>query len=69
MHAIRPKRASWSALERRPGGRLYLIPASEETRGHGTTGMAKFWNSELQAFLASVSGRAMERAGSVSPRA
>jgi homoserine O-acetyltransferase/O-succinyltransferase len=47
------------ALKRVPGGRLYLIPASEETRGHGTTGMAKFWNSQLQEFLASVSRRAM----------
>jgi homoserine O-acetyltransferase/O-succinyltransferase len=47
------------ALKRVPGGRLYLIPASEETRGHGTTGMAKFWNSQLQEFLASVARRAM----------
>ncbi len=31
--------------------RLYLIPASEQTRGHGTTGMAKFWKHELQRLL------------------
>jgi homoserine O-acetyltransferase/O-succinyltransferase len=47
------------ALERVPGGRLYLIPASEETRGHGTTGMAKFWTNQLREFLASVPRRAM----------
>ena len=28
--------------------KLYLIPASEETRGHATTGMAKFWKQQLQ---------------------
>jgi homoserine O-acetyltransferase/O-succinyltransferase len=32
-------------------GRLLLIPASEETRGHATTGMAKFYAKELEAFL------------------
>jgi homoserine O-acetyltransferase/O-succinyltransferase len=38
-------------LKRVKGGRLYLIPGSEETRGHGTTGMAKFWKGQLQEFL------------------
>ena len=28
-------------LKRIKNGRLYLIPASEDTRGHGTTGMAR----------------------------
>jgi homoserine O-acetyltransferase len=46
-------------LKRVPNARLYLIAASEETRGHGTTGMAKFWKSQVQEFLASVSRRAM----------
>jgi homoserine O-acetyltransferase len=32
-------------------GRLYLIPASEDTRGHGTTGIAQFWKQELQQLL------------------
>jgi homoserine O-acetyltransferase len=32
-------------------GRLYLIPASAETRGHGTPGMAKFWKAQLATFL------------------
>ena len=34
-----------------------LIPASEDTRGHGTTGMAKFYAKELQAFLQSAPRR------------
>jgi homoserine O-acetyltransferase len=38
-------------LKRVKNGRLYLIPASEETRGHGTTGMARFWKAQLQAFM------------------
>jgi len=32
-------------------GRLYLIPASTETRGHGTTGMATFWKAQVQELL------------------
>ena len=35
-------------------GRLYLIPASAQTRGHGTTGMAQFWAAELKGFLEGV---------------
>ncbi|WP_407311301.1 alpha/beta fold hydrolase [Pseudomonas sp. nanlin1] len=31
--------------------RLLLIPASAETRGHGTTGMAKFYSKELGQFM------------------
>jgi homoserine O-acetyltransferase len=38
-------------LKRVKNGKLYLIPASEETRGHGTTGMAVFWKRQLQEFL------------------
>jgi homoserine O-acetyltransferase len=38
-------------LKRVKNGRLLLIPASEETRGHGTTGMAKFWKVQLQEFM------------------
>ena len=40
------------ALKRVRNARLVLIPASAETRGHGTTGMAKFWKEELRAALA-----------------
>lgn len=38
-------------------GRVLLIPASAETRGHGTTGMAKFWKSEFATWLAGVPRR------------
>ena len=40
-------------------GSLYLIPASPDTRGHGTTGMTKFWKAKLQELLASAPRRAM----------
>jgi len=39
------------ALKRVKNGKLYLIPASEDTRGHGTTGMAKFWKQQLHELL------------------
>jgi len=39
------------ALQRVKGGRLLLIPASEATRGHGTTGQAKFWKQQVQELL------------------
>jgi homoserine O-acetyltransferase/O-succinyltransferase len=45
------------AIKRLKNGRLFLIPASADTRGHGTTGLAKFWARELQSFLASVPER------------
>ena len=41
-------------LRRVKGGRLYLIPGSEETRGHGTTGMARFWKQQLGEWLPTV---------------
>jgi homoserine O-acetyltransferase/O-succinyltransferase len=46
-------------LKRVKSGKLYLIPASEDTRGHGTTGMAKFWKQQLQEWLQSVPRRTM----------
>lgn len=46
-------------LKRVKNGRLYLIPASEDTRGHGTTGNAKFWAKQLGDFLQTVPKRAM----------
>jgi homoserine O-acetyltransferase/O-succinyltransferase len=46
-------------LRRVKNGKLYLIPASEETRGHGTTGMAKFWRQQVQDLLESTPRRAM----------
>ena len=47
------------ALKRVKNGKLYLIPASEDTRGHGTTGMAKFWKQQLQELLQSAPKRTM----------
>ncbi len=41
------------------GGQLYLIPASADTRGHGTTGAAKFWKDRLAEFLAKAPRKAM----------
>ena len=46
-------------LKRVKNARLYLIPASEETRGHGTTGMAKFWKQQVQELLQTAAKRAM----------
>lgn len=48
-----------AALKRIPNAKLLLIPASEETRGHGTTAMAKFWKKELEALLKAAPKRAM----------
>ncbi len=45
-------------LARLKNARLYLIPASADTRGHGTTGMARFWKQPLQEWLATVPRRA-----------
>ncbi len=47
------------ALKRVKNASLYLIPASSETRGHGTTGMAKFWSQQLAEFLNAAPRRAM----------
>ena len=47
------------ALKRVKNGRLYLIPASEDTRGHATTSMAKFWKLQLQQFLQAAPRRTM----------
>lgn len=40
------------AIKRLKNARFYLIPASLETRGHGTTGAAKWWAHLLPDFLA-----------------
>jgi homoserine O-acetyltransferase len=48
------------AMKHVKDGHLFLIPASAETRGHGTTGMAKFWKQQLAEFLGSVPKRPTE---------
>jgi homoserine O-acetyltransferase len=40
-------------IKRVRNGHVLLIPGSEETAGHGTTGRAKFWKKELGALLQS----------------
>jgi homoserine O-acetyltransferase len=38
-------------IKRVKNGRVFLIPGSEDTSGHGTTGRAKFWKDELAKLL------------------
>lgn len=40
-----------ASLRQLKNARLVLIPASAETRGHGTTGMARFYARELGLFM------------------
>jgi homoserine O-acetyltransferase len=47
------------ALERVKNGKLLLIPASEATSGHGTTGNAKFYRQHLQELLDTAPRQAM----------
>jgi homoserine O-acetyltransferase len=47
------------AMKQVKNGNLYLIPASEQTSGHGTTGSAKFYQQRLQEFLKAAPQRAM----------
>jgi homoserine O-acetyltransferase len=48
-----------AALKRIKNGRLYLIPASTETRGHLTTGNAKFYTQQLRELLQTAPQRTM----------
>jgi len=47
------------ALKRVKNAKLLLIPASEETSGHGTTGDAKFYKRALQELLDTAPRQAM----------
>jgi len=40
-------------IQRVKNGRVFLIPASDQTAGHGTTGQARFWKRELAELLQS----------------
>lgn len=44
-------------MKRIKNGRYVLIPASDQTAGHGTTGQAKFWKQSLAEFLQAVPKR------------
>ena len=48
-----------AAMKRVKNGRLFLIPASTETRGHGTTGNAAFYKKQLQELLQTAPQRTM----------
>jgi len=47
-------------IKRLKHGRYELIPASDETRGHATTGMAKFWKQYLADLLNPLATRAAQ---------
>jgi homoserine O-acetyltransferase len=48
-----------TALKHVKNGRLYLIPASTQTRGHLTTGNAAFYKQQLQELLQTAPQRTM----------
>jgi homoserine O-acetyltransferase/O-succinyltransferase len=48
-----------AAIKRIKNGRLYLIPASSETRGHLTTGNAAVYKQQLQELLQTAPQRTM----------
>jgi homoserine O-acetyltransferase len=48
-----------AAMKRIKNSRLYLIPASTETRGHGTTGNAKFYVEQVRQLLQTAPQRTM----------
>jgi homoserine O-acetyltransferase len=48
-----------AAMKRVKNGKLYLIPASEQTAGHGTTGNAKHYSKQLDELLKTAPKRSM----------
>ncbi|OAF13310.1 hypothetical protein AYJ54_44025 [Bradyrhizobium centrolobii] len=48
-----------AAMKRVKNARLYLIPGSTETRGHGTTGNAKFYTEQVRQLLQTAPQRTM----------
>jgi homoserine O-acetyltransferase len=48
-----------AAVKRIKNGKLYLIPASNETRGHLTTGNAKFYAEQVKDLLATAPQKTM----------
>jgi len=48
-----------AAMKRVKNGRIYLIPASEQTSGHSTTGNARFFKQQIQELLDSAPQRGM----------
>jgi homoserine O-acetyltransferase/O-succinyltransferase len=50
---------TFDAIKQVRNGKLFLIPASTETRGHGTTGSAKFYKQALEELLRTAPARGM----------
>jgi homoserine O-acetyltransferase len=48
-----------AAMKRVKNGKLYLIPASEQSAGHGTTGNAKHYSKQLDELLKTAPKRTM----------
>jgi homoserine O-acetyltransferase len=48
-----------AALKRIKQAKMLLIPASNDTRGHSTTGNAKFYTQQLQELLQAAAHRGM----------
>jgi homoserine O-acetyltransferase len=48
-----------AAVKRIKNGKIYLIPASNETRGHLTTGNAKFYAEQVKELLATTPQKTM----------
>ena len=48
-----------AAVKRIKNGKIYLIPASTETRGHLTTGNAKFYAEQVKELLATAPQKTM----------
>ena len=48
-----------AAVKRIKNGRIFLVPASTETRGHSTTGDAKFYADQLRELLQTAPQRTM----------
>jgi homoserine O-acetyltransferase len=46
-------------IKRVKNGRLVIIPASNDTRGHGTTGQAKFYKQAIEELLKTAPQKAM----------
>ena len=44
-------------IKRIKNGRVLLIPASDQTGGHGTTAQARFWKQDLAELLLSTPRR------------
>jgi homoserine O-acetyltransferase len=42
------------AIKQLKDGKILLIPANADTRGHGTTGMAKFWKDGFASWFAAI---------------